>query len=382
MEQLPETAAAHGRRSRTMTRRLFNKALPLAAGGLVAGSAFGLTLRPAASATPVYLTTFDQQRYLAYTHQNAFFDSGRKVVLGQIVGSGKSSLWLHDIPNKTSRQIASFTMPSSRNFIYYDIAEGRRLLAVSDLTSLWIIDLAQTAWTPRKLYTPPSGNALDDLVSIRSDGSTVLAAYRPDGANSPTTVVQIRVSDGAVTPLFTKPFRANHLQYSRNNQSWFGFARDQGNRDRVWGYHRTEGPGGKLLWNQKSATGGDLLVGHEVWCRHNLSILVVAYPASPGSPRGLYQVWPNGTSRLVQASDNYVHCNVRRDGRYAVVDTTTGGVVLIDMAGQVPPRQLADTGIAPHPCHPHPHFGPDGTKVLYTDTNASKQVRVAVVPIA
>ena len=90
---------------------------------------------------------------------------------------------------------------------------------------------------------------------------------------------------------------------------------------------------------------------------------------------------PNGTSRLVQAADNYSHCNVRRDGRYAVVDTGGGGVVLIDLAGRARPRQLADTGFAPHPRHPHPHFTPDGTKVIYNDTDASRRVRVAIVPI-
>jgi hypothetical protein len=273
-------------------------------------------------------------------------------------------------------------MPGTRDFVYYDIAESRRLLAVSDTSSLWTVDLAQTTPTIRKLYTPPAGQSLDDLVSIRSDASTILAAFRPTGANHPTTVVRIRVSDGAATTLFTKYFRANHLQYSPNNSAWFGFARDQGNRDRVWGWHQTIAPVGKLLWNQKSATGGDLLVGHEVWCRHDLSLLVVAYPASPGMPRGLYQVRPDGTSRVVRASDNYVHCNVSRDGRFAVVDTTTGGIVVIDMAGQTPPRELADTRIAPHPRHPHPHFTPDGTKIIYNDTNSANQIRVAMVPVA
>lgn len=79
---------------------------------------------------------------------------------------------------------------------------------------------------------------------------------------------------------------------------------------------------------------------------------------------------------------HYLHCNVRRDGRFAVVDTKSGGIVLIDMTRQVKPRQLADTRLDRHPRHPHPHFTPDGTKVIYNDTNTSNQVRVAMVPIA
>jgi hypothetical protein len=215
-------------------------------------------------------------------------------------------------------------VPGTRDYVYYDIAEDRGLLAASDTTSLWTIDLTRAAAAPRRLYTPPPGNSLDDLVSVRHDASTVLAAYRPTGANSPTTVVRVRVGDGAATRLFSKNFRANHLQHSPHDPAWFGFARDQGNRDRVWGYHPSAAPGGRLLWDQRSPSGGELLVGHEVWCRHDLSVLVVAYPASPGSPRGLYQVRPDGTSRLVQSSDDYRHCNVRRDGRFAVVDTRGG----------------------------------------------------------
>ena len=32
--------------------------------------------------------------------------------------------------------------------------------------------------------------------------------------------------------------------------------------------------------------------------------------------------------------------------------------------------------------HPHPHFTPDGARVIYNDTNRSNQVRVALVSIA
>jgi hypothetical protein len=380
MERSPGPSAEDGGRSRGMPRRTFNKALLLAAGPVVAGTAGGFLARSAA-ASPTYLSTFDQRRFFAYPHQNAFLDGGRTVVLGQMDGRGMSSLWLYDIPGNTSNMLARFIPPIPRDYSYCDIAETQWLLAASDTQSLWTIDLLQDP-TPRRLYTPPLGNSLDPLVSIRyDDASTILAAYRPIGARFPTTVVRVRVSDGLAMPLFTKNFHVNHLQHSPNDPAWFGFSREAGNVDRIWGYHPTAAPEGKLLWDQKSPTGGDLRVGHEVWCRHDLSILVVAYRDSPGSPRGLYQVWPDGSSRLVQEADNYLHCNVSRDGRHAVVDTTAGGIVLIDMAGQVPPRQLAATRIGPHPRHPHPNFTPDGTQIIYTDTNASNQVRVAMVPI-
>jgi hypothetical protein len=381
MQQPQEPSPDQSDWSPTISRRRFNEALLLGAGTLAAGAILLIPANPATAAA-TYLSTFDQQRYYTYPHQNGFFDGGRQVVLGQMGSAGRASLWVHDIPAGTSRKIADFVLPGTRNHVYYDVAENRPVLAASDITALWTVDLAQAVPMLRKLYTPPPGNSLDDIVSINADASTILAAYRPSGANYPTTVVRVGAGDGRATLLFTKNFRANHLQYSPNDPSWFGFARDQGNINRVWGCHPIAAPQGKLLWNQKSPTGGDLRVGHEVWCRHDLSLVVVAYQSSPGTPPGLYQVWPDGRSRLVQAADNYVHCNISRDGRYAVVDTTTGGVVLVDMAGKASPRELADTRIAPHPRHPHPRFTPDGSQIIFTDTNASNQTRVAMVAVA
>ena len=376
MDDSRRTSAGTGIQAPSISRRRFTSSLLLGAGALAAGLAPGR-----AAAAPIYLSAFDQQRYFTYPHQNGFFDGGRKVVLGQIDGPGRSSLWVHDIAAERSRKLAAFTRADGRDFVYYDIAESRLLLVTSDVRSLWTIDLADGSPAPRRLFTAPAGHELDDIVSISHDASTVLAAYRPIGRNYPTTVVRVRVSDGRATFLFQKGFRANHLQHSPHDPTWFGFSRDQGNTDRIWGHHPTAAPTGRLLWSQRSPTGGELRVGHEVWCRHDLSILVIAYPSSPGGPRGLYQVRPDGSSRLVQASDSYSHCNVRRDGRYAVVDAGSGAVILIDMTGRIRPRQLADTRFAPHPRHPHPHFTPDGSKVIYNDTDASRRVRVAMVPI-
>jgi hypothetical protein len=75
-------------------------------------------------------------------------------------------------------------------------------------------------------------------------------------------------------------------------------------------------------------------------------------------------------------------CNISRDGDYAVVDTQGGAIVVISMTGQAAPRELARTRVAPHPRHPHPHFTPNGSQIIFTDTNASNQTRVAMVAVA
>ncbi|WP_405718467.1 hypothetical protein [Streptomyces sp. NBC_00046] len=90
------------------------------------------------------------------------------------------------------------------------------------------------------------------------------------------------------------------------------------------------------------------------------------------------------------------HCDISRDGRRAVVDTTgpfdapgrgwqdagqVSDVVLVDMAtGARTP--LARTEADRHPRHPHPVFTPDGTAVLYNHGDPSTgEVAVARVPL-
>ena len=44
-------------------------------------------------------------------------------------------------------------------------------------------------------------------------------------------------------------------------------------------------------------------------------------------------------------------------------------------------EKIADTYVRNmHPYHAHPHFTPDGRKIIYTDTNAAGQVRVTMIP--
>lgn len=355
----------------------------LAAGVGALGAAAGLGARPAEAAAPIYLSGFARNRYFAYSHNNAFFAGGRKVVLGQRDGPGKASLWARDFLTGINTKIADFEVPVTRDYIYYDVSDDGRLLVASDLTTLWAIDLTAATPTRRRLYTAPPGNELDRLASVRFDAGAVLTGYRPIDATKPGTAVRVRVSDGRATQIFTKAFGITHLQYSPKDVSWIGFAPGQGARSKVWGYNRLLAPGGRLLWDQMGADGRELLVGHTVWCRHALSALTVAYGSSPGSPRGLYEVRVDGGVRLVQEADDYSHCNVSRDGRRAVVDTDGGGIVLVDMVGLVPPRLLARTRCLTHPAHPHPAFTPDGSKVIFTDTEAATgRTRVAMIPIA
>jgi hypothetical protein len=95
--------------------------------------------------------------------------------------------------------------------------------------------------------------------------------------------------------------------------------------DRVNGYHPTLAPSGRCLFDQQSDEPGQLLaVGHERWCFDDASCIAVAYGESPAGPRGIYQIAvdPAEPARLIGQSDRDWHCNVNRDGKHMVVDTS------------------------------------------------------------
>jgi hypothetical protein len=76
------------------------------------------------------------------------------------------------------------------------------------------------------------------------------------------------------------------------------------------------------MWDETLADEGVGYVGHERWAFHTAGELAVAYPESPGRPRGLYFVdAATRRARLVSASDYDWRCNISRDGAWAVVDT-------------------------------------------------------------
>ncbi|MFO1072064.1 MAG: hypothetical protein U1E17_05130 [Geminicoccaceae bacterium] len=269
-------------------------------------------------------------------------------------------------------KIAGFDLIGSRNFVYYDIAEDTELLATGDERSIWTVNLRRTPYAARRLYTVPSGYMLDDLVSIRQDSSAVVAGIRPIGRLAPVTGIRVRTSDGAVTRLLTKAFFANHWQHSPNNPVLDRLLARPGQPATHLGLPCLAGASGRLLWNQRSPTGGELLVGHELWCRrpdHSRRRL----PQQPGRPArplpGLarrpqppgavgQQLCPLQRQPRRQAGRGRHH-HRRRDRD--------------EPERACRSRQLADTYVRNmHPTTPIRISRRMACKIIYTDTNAAR----------
>ncbi|MFG0248010.1 MAG: TolB family protein [Phycisphaeraceae bacterium JB051] len=344
---------------------------------------------------------YELNRYHTYPHSNGFTVDGRQMVVMQMMPD-HTSLWLltTDLlgtsPQTISpgRRIASFDLPQPVRDkkpipIWPDIAINKNILTVSVQDSIWLLNLDEIGSKPQLIYVAPKGWELSDLTSLKPDASAVcFGIYDQDNHISRCMEIDLQTQQQQVLLEDTTRL-INHFHYSPHDPDWIGFAHEGPTReipDRVNGYHPTLAPSGRCLFDQQSDEAGKrLAVGHERWCFHEASAIAVAYGASPTGPRGLYRIFADTSlpARLISEADRDWHCNVSRDGRHMVVDTSgpsdlpgcgwddagkvSDVVYLNPITGQR--TLLARTQLAIHPWHPHPSFSPDGRWVFFNDFN-------------
>ncbi|GAA1598821.1 hypothetical protein GCM10009804_64190 [Kribbella hippodromi] len=331
--------------------------------------------------------------HLTYPHCNGFHDGGERVALARYDADAVriiSVRWRGPNPDERVLHVLP-PIPADRagtpnGLIWFDIARGSGRLAVVIGNVLHVAD-ADGALEP--LWRPPAGHTLDGLVSITADGTRVAAT-----ADSGTiwSAWEVEVATGQTTLLFEKPWYANHIHYCPHDESRLAFSKEGPTLqtpDRVWSWHADAAPNGQCALDQQAISdspGEFVAVGHERWCHHDTAALVVAYGSSNAGPRGLYFAYPDDRPpRLVGAGERYWHCDISRDGQYAIVDTSgpydkpgrgwqdagnISDVLLIDLATGTS-RPIARTTATQHPWHPHPVFTPTGDAILHNHLTTS-----------
>ncbi|MFJ1614697.1 oligogalacturonate lyase family protein [Streptomyces sp. NPDC088251] len=340
--------------------------------------------------------------HLPYPHANGFHAGGERVVLTRhspVTGAiGLTSVrWRGE--ERAARALCELPPSTSgpEQLLWPDVALAAERAAWVWNGALHVLDLDSGA--SERLYTAAPGHTLQNLCSLTGAGDRVVVMEHPEGRETAVTCLEISVSTGKTDELFGKPWFANHPAHSPHDESWLTFAHEGPSQeipDRIWARHPTRGPEGRCVFDQATER-GTLAVGHERWMFHDLGAVVCAYGESEAGPRGLYTLYPDGrAARLVSEGDRDWHCDISRDGRLAVVDTTgpldapgrgwqnagqVSDVVLVDVAtGARTP--LARTEADRHPRHPHPVFTPDGTAVLYNHGDPSTgEVAVARVTL-
>jgi len=320
--------------------------------------------------------------YLNYPHNNGFW--GDQLTLGRY-GEGIFEIAAAPVAGGLPKTLARW--PLEESFVkppfsapYWDLAKNRLVACVGK--DLYSLDLGAPGAKPDCIFTG-SWKEPTSIPNLHPDGDRVLVHGRR--ADQSTDALELDARTGAVLRRWNYPWWANHFHYVPADPMWIAYCHEGPTEtvpDRVWIMHPQKAPGGRCVFDQASEkAGAPLCVGHERWGHHEVMGVAPAYGVSPAGPRGLYAVYADGRpARLLSPGERDWHADIRRDGKFALVDTTgpqdapgrgwenaagVSDILLVDMASGVR-RPLARTGIGPrHPAHPHPVFSPDGRMCWY-----------------
>ncbi|MDR1281514.1 MAG: hypothetical protein LBK99_11915 [Opitutaceae bacterium] len=376
-------------------RRFLNSVILLAVGSGIASQAVASMVasgEQAASSLIKRVVEGPQGAYFVYPHSNGFLADGRLVLSQQ---DGKLTHFFLFDPASGSVTPGG-TLPNVR--LYGGISPGG-LLVTTVNNCVVVMDLMRGEISSRLLYEAPrpwrmgmpgfspDGNVYMDFHIYAPPARNEMRLLRVDGDNS---------NGGEV--VLKKDWLLNHVHRSEIDPGWILFSHEgRGVTDRMWAWHASLAPEGRPVFEQKDAGGQVFYVGHELLMHHKLAALAVVFGSSPGKPRGLYEIDIAGaaaghesTARLVSEGLRDWHCNISRDGRWAVVDTMGAS----DEAGGPPAGWSKDGGVSDvvavdirtgarrflcrtsllnsHPWHPHPHISPDNRWVICNDANSRR----------
>lgn len=387
------------------------------AAGLGAGLATSAHARPARGAQRGDLTWFgdyDSREYLTYPHSNGFLERGRYVVVGQLVPSELVvRLWARLlVGERRDILIAEFpadpaAAQSRHRFVYWDAHLDSGLMTVACRDQVFVLDAAEALRrrgpVAAELVYPGTGTNVPGTTSIHPDGSRIAFGHITGPRTDPddplgflTRIVEIDLASGDDRVVLEIPFGVSHAHFHPHDPDWIMFNHEGSvgsKSDRVWGYHPTLAPEGVCVAPQVFSDGRPMHLNHERAAHHDDTFVVVQYYndiTDPVLPRGIYEGHLDGRQLRPVAGGVYDHCDISRDGRWAVGDAVLGGVGsvdLIDMTGEQPPQILVDglTKGAGHPAHIHPVFSPSGEHILFNDTDpddpAKMRTRVGMVRV-
>jgi hypothetical protein len=344
-------------------------------------------------------TDFDANRYIGYPHSNGFADSGQSLVVGQLESSAVS-LWKMDRASLSSVHLGTFPIsePPPNKVIWFDVAADANQMIASANQSILQWDLNRIG-PPIEVYRAEAPWLLDQLLSITADARQMVVSIRHRD-HGVSRGVLVNLSTGKAETIIEVPWFANHFHFCPADPNWIGFAHEGPTEkipDRTCVWHAMHAPQGRCVFDQASDDPAThLCVGHERWTHHDVSALTIGYGVSPAGPRGLYEVFADGRpARLISGGDRDFHCDVSRDGRFAVIDTTgphdapgkgwenaqdVSDIFIVDMTtGR---RQfLARSHLNLHPRHAHPVFTPDASMIFYNEAESGgDRNRIMQVP--
>lgn len=253
--------------------------------------------------------------YFTYPHSNGFLPDGR-AVLASPPKTGPGLDFIAFDPRTASVEHLAYVRDTR---MYYSIAENG-LMLVSQKEGAAVVDLGAKNPQPRTILHEPNWITSADN-DISPDGKWALLTRSRYVAPQNYRCDMVEIANGRIKNIAAPGWPMDHAHFSPYDPSWIAYCANRNGRDpqRMWVWNEERAPRGRNIFRQQQLSGKFFHIGHERAMFHKPAMLVVAYGTSSATPRGLYEVDFNGNVRLVSDSNRDLHCNISRDGRWAVV---------------------------------------------------------------
>jgi len=228
---------------------------------------------------------------------------------------------------------------------------------------------------------------------------TEMAAFDigPDEVATAQRAVWRRIRDGAMmTGLLVFDIERGRLDVWHEEPGWFSHAQfcptddevvlycHEGNwedeKERMWVYDHRAGTVRHLRPQQPNEC-----IGHETWVGESSRVLYHGWIAGR-TLVGFINLDGTGRKEYLAAPHYYGHFASNDDGRLLVTDAgvTPDMISLVDFpGGRMRFRPLCRHGTqwGGHLTHPHPHFTPDGKRVVFSASRAAGESQLFIVDV-
>jgi|GEM_PF-938438 len=279
--------------------------------------------------------------YTTYPHANGFLPDGRCLVARPATVKGRPGLdyLAIDLPSGDVEPMVSVAAARA-----YFAVSSNGLLAIPKTFGVALIDLRASRRAEQHLLDEPGWTVAQDL-DISPDGAKILVTRSHYAKPQRFDTSMIGTGTARLTRILQPGWQMDHAHFSPYDPSWVCYARNvapqRRSMQRMWVWNARAAPQGRNIFRQVGKDGKTFVVSHERAMFHKPAMLTIAHGSSAATPRGLYEVGFDGGSRLISESNRDFHCNISRDGRWAVVSLQ--GRADEDVPGVAPSSRGAPT---------------------------------------
>jgi hypothetical protein len=321
-------------RKRLLSRRRFLSGTATLVG---VGSAFRVMPRFALAKEPSETTASPlvkqvvrspENTYFTYPHSNGFLPNGTPVFASPTGAADVDYIACNPESPGEARKITH--VREAR--LYYSISKNGLMVISKQHGGVALLDMtakndAGREITPLQIFHEEGWDVPSDN-DITVDGRQVLITrtlYDTEKKPLDGRMDVIDIASGEVKNLI-KGRMVDHAHYSPFDPKWISFCDNApDNLDRMWVWNEAKAPNGRHVFDQMTPK-GYYLVTHERAMFDKPAILTCAYGFAGNTHAeddavtpGLFEVGFDGSLRLVSPSRRDFHCNISRDGRWAVV---------------------------------------------------------------